>query len=75
MVSFYLEVISMVTVLTIPKKLTHGEELIVVSRKEYEKLQKHLLEVKDAFAKIQIGEKELKEGKTRVIKSLSELCS
>lgn len=60
-------------VLTIPKKLTHGEELIVVRRREYEELQKHLAEVKDALTKIRHGEKELREGKTRVIKSLAEL--
>lgn len=61
--------------LTIPKRITHGEELIVIRRQEYEQLQKHLAEVRDALAKIRQGEKELKEGKTRVIKSLSELHS
>jgi hypothetical protein len=61
--------------LTIPKRITHGEELLVVRRREYEQLQKHLAEVKDALAKIRLGEKELKEGRTRVIKSLSELRS
>jgi len=59
--------------LTIPKSITHGEELLVVRRKEYEQLQKHLAEVKDALFKIRQGEKELREGETRVIKSLSEL--
>jgi len=61
--------------LTIPKRLTHGEELIVVRRKEFEQLQKRLVEVKDAMAKIRRGEKELRGRKTRVIKSLSELRS
>jgi len=61
--------------LTIPKRMTHGEELLVVRRWEYEQLQKHLAEVRDALAKIRQGEKELKEGKTRAIKSLSELRS
>lgn len=60
-------------VLTIPKKLTHGEELVVVRLQEYQELQKHLLEVKDALAKIRQGERELKEGKARAIKSLAEL--
>ena len=55
--------------------MTHGEELVVVSRREYEELQKHLAEVKDALFKIQRGEEELRIGKTRVIKSLSELRS
>jgi len=61
--------------LTIPKRITHGEELVVVSLREYEQLHRHLAEVKDALTKIRQGEKELKEGKTRVIKSLSELRS
>ncbi len=61
--------------LTIPKQMTHGEELVVVRRREYEQLQKHLIEVSDALFKIRQGEKELKEGKTRAIKSLSELRS
>ena len=61
--------------LTIPKRMTHGEELLVVRRREYEQLQKHLTEVKDALCKIRQGEKELREGKTRVIKSLAELRS
>ena len=65
----------MSSVLTIPKRMTHGEELVVVSRREYEELQKHLAEVKDALFKIQRGEEELRVGKTRVIKSLSELRS
>ena len=63
----------MQSIFTIPKRITHGEELIVVRRQEYERMQKHLAEVKDALAKIRQGEKELREGKTRVIKSLTEL--
>ncbi|MGR3179040.1 MAG: hypothetical protein ACUZ8E_13390 [Candidatus Anammoxibacter sp.] len=61
-------------VLTIPKKITNGKELVVISRKEYEDLKKHLSEVQDALSKIRNGEKELRAGKTRVIKSLAELC-
>jgi len=61
--------------LTIPKRITHGEELVVISRREYEQLQRHLAELRDALAKIRLGEKELREGKTRIIKSLAELRS
>ena len=61
------------SIITIPKKITKGDELIVVRRYEYEKLRKHLDEVKDAFIKIRKGESELKKGKARVVKSLSEL--
>ena len=61
------------TTLTISKKITHGDELIVISRREFQKLQERLVEVKDALAKIRRGEKELRLGKTKVLRSLSEL--
>lgn len=63
----------MSSTLTIPKRITHGDDLIIIRRQEYEQLQKHLSEIKDALSKIRQGEKELKDGKTRIIKSLSEL--
>ncbi len=59
--------------LTIPKRITQGEELVVIRRQEYKQLQKHLAELKDALAKILQGEKELKKGKTRLIKSLADI--
>ena len=59
--------------LTIPKNFTHGVELVVIPRHEYESMQKHLVEVKDALAKIRKGEKEFKNGQTRTVRSLSEL--
>ncbi len=59
--------------MTIPKYLTHGKELIIVRRDEFEALKKHLFEVEDALSKISKGERELKQGKTRIVKSLSEL--
>ncbi len=65
----------MQSAITIPKQFTHGEELLVVRRVEYEQLKKHLTEIKDALMKIRQGEKELKAGKTRVIQSLRELRS
>ncbi|OHB46012.1 MAG: hypothetical protein A2094_05655 [Planctomycetes bacterium GWE2_41_14] len=61
--------------ITIPKRITEGEELIVLRRQEYEQLLKRLTEVKDALTKIRKGEKELREGRTRVIKSLADLRS
>ncbi|MEW6558314.1 MAG: hypothetical protein AB1349_13370 [Elusimicrobiota bacterium] len=63
----------MQTTITIPKQLTHGDELIVVRKKEYEKLQKHLAEVRDALRKMRRGEKELRNGKIKPIHSLSDL--
>ncbi len=58
---------------TIPKKVTHGEDLIVVRRKDYEQLLKNFIETKDALAKIRRGEKELAQRKTKVVSSLSQL--
>lgn len=63
----------MASITTIPRGLTQGDELVVIPRKKYEHLQKHLAELRDALSKIQRGEKELKTGKTRVVKSLAEL--
>ena len=59
--------------LTIPKRMTHGDELIIVRRKEYEVLRKQFVELKDALAKIRQGDSELKNGKTRVVQSLNQL--
>ena len=53
--------------------MTHGEELIIISRREFERLQQRLVEVKDALAKIRRGEKELHLGKTKVLRSLADL--
>lgn len=64
-----------VSKVTIPKRITDGEELVVIRRQEYEQMVKHLAEVKDALVKIKKGEKELREGRTRVVKSLNELRS
>lgn len=41
--------------LTIPSAVTQGSELVVLQRKEYERLQHHLSELKDAVAKIRRG--------------------
>jgi hypothetical protein len=65
----------LISKVTIPKCITSGEDLIVIRRQEYEDMLRHLAEIKDAFAKIRKGEKELREGKTRVVKSLNELRS
>ena len=67
------------TTITIPKKLTRGEELIVIPRKEYEKF----LELKEK-RKEQITEKDIlrwsreakrfkKAGKLPILRSLKEL--
>ncbi len=57
----------------ISKRFTHGVDLVVIPRQEYESMQKHLAEVKDALTKIRKGEKEFRNGQTRAMGSLSEL--
>ncbi len=59
----------MSTTITIPKSVTHGDELIIVRRKEYEGMHKHLKEIEIALTKITRGEKELREGKIKPINS------
>lgn len=63
------------TSITIPKAVTQGAELVVLSRKEYERLQHHVSELEDALTKIRRGEKEYRSAKTRAIKSLADLRS
>ena len=63
----------MKSMVNIPRGLTHGEDLIVMRRSDYNDLQRQIEEFKDAFEKIKRGEKELKEGKTKIVNSLAEL--
>ena len=61
------------TIVTIPKKITKGDELIIVPRKDFESFQKSQREVKDALEKIGRGNKEYRQKKTRVVSSPKEL--
>ncbi len=63
----------MKAIINIPKGLTHGEDLVVIRKSDYETLQQHLIELKDTIGKIKRGETELKNGKTKIVKSLQEL--
>ena len=58
---------------SIPHRVTHGEDLVVIRKSDYDALQQQIEEFKDAFGKIKRGEKELKEGKTKIVSSLAEL--
>ena len=59
--------------INIPKQLTHGEDLVVIRKSEYDALRRQFKELKDAIAKIKRGEKELKNGKTKIVRSLAEI--
>lgn len=65
------------TTLTIPKQLTKMGDLIIIPRKEYEKLQKaereRGLEEKDTDLALSVYRKEKRSGKLKTIRSLSDL--
>lgn len=61
------------TTITIPKQVTGGADLVVLTKEAYDKLQRQLLEVEDALKKIKRGEQEYKNGQTKETASLSEL--
>jgi hypothetical protein len=58
-------------IVTIPSRITKGEELVVIPRSLYEKIKRER-EEKIIDRIIELGEKELKEGKTIVAKSSKE---
>ena len=58
--------------LTIPKRMTHGEELVVLRRDEYEDLIRHAEETAEALRVIAEGEKAFREGRTIKASSLKE---
>ena len=60
------------TFFTLPRKLA-GKKLVLVDAGEITRLKKQVAELADAVAKIQRGEKAWREGRTRAVKSLSEL--
>ncbi len=60
------------TVLTIPKRITNGEELIVLRKDEYERLVHHKEEIAHALKVIAEGEKAYKEGRTIKASSIKE---
>lgn len=57
---------------TIPKQLTGGNDLVVVRRRDYERLQRLIEETQDALGKVKRGEKEHRRGATKLVHSLSE---
>lgn len=63
----------MKSMINIPRGLTHGDDLVVMRRSDYEALQRQIEEFRDAIGKIRRGEKELRNGKTRIVRSLAEL--
>ncbi len=66
--------------LTIPKNFISNDDLVIIPRKQYESFlnvgkqwKKRLFEEKDTDEAIAIYKKEKKQGKLKVVKSLSSL--
>lgn len=58
--------------LIIPKRITHGEELVLLRKDEYERLIHHKEEIAYALRVIAEGEKAYREGRTIKAASLKE---
>ena len=63
----------MKSMISIPHGLTHGDDLVVLRKTDYDALQRQIVEFKDALGKIKRGEKEYRNGKTKVVNSLADL--
>ncbi len=59
-------------ILTIPKRITHGEELVLLRKDEYERLIRREEEIAQALRVIADGEKAYREGRTIKACSLKE---
>lgn len=68
-------------IITIPKKITGKEELVIISRKELERMKAQMMPVtylkgkaaRKLDQRVERGLKEYREGKTRKISSLVDL--
>ena len=56
----------------LPRKLG-GKKLVLIEAEEYERLKRKLGEVEDALGKIARGNTAHREGRTKSVRSLSEL--
>ena len=63
----------MKSMINIPRRLTHGDDLVVIRKADYDALERQIEEFKEAIGKIKRGDRELKNGKTKVVNSLAEL--
>ncbi|MBI2097063.1 MAG: hypothetical protein HYT40_02865 [Candidatus Sungbacteria bacterium] len=61
------------SVVTIPKKVSGGEELVVVRKDDFEAFRNWRKEVENALAKVQRGRREYRLRKARVVASPREL--
>jgi PHD/YefM family antitoxin component YafN of YafNO toxin-antitoxin module len=58
--------------LRVPKKLG-GKTVVLVDAEEYAKMKRRLAEIEDTLEKIVRGDAAYRQGRTKTVKSLSEL--
>ena len=63
----------MKTMINIPRRLTHGDDLVVIRKSDYDALKQQIGEFKETVGKIKRGEKEFQNGKTKIVRSLADL--
>lgn len=56
----------------VPRRLA-GKRIVLVDESELVRLRERVTELEDVIGKIRRGERELREGKTRIVKSLADL--
>ena len=56
----------------VPKKLG-GKKLVLVEAEEYVKMKRRLAEIEDTLEKVARGEAAYRQGRTKTVRSLSEL--
>jgi hypothetical protein len=60
-------------IVTIPSRITKGEELVIIPRSLYEKFFRWEKELKEVLEKVERGKRAYREGKTYIVKSPREL--
>ena len=63
----------MSNIATISKKVSGGEELVVVRKRDFDAFQKWQSQANDALSKVYRGRKEYRAGKTQILSSSKKL--
>ena len=60
------------SIVSIPRRMTHGKELIVLTREEYERIVRRTRDIAEALQILAEGEQAHREGRTLRASSLEE---
>ena len=60
------------SIVSIPRRMTHGKELVVLTREEYERIVRRTRDITEALQIIAEGEQAYREGRTLKASSLEE---